>query len=340
LAALCGQSDAVELRVDRAAFLDLETTGLSRGSGTYAFLIGAGRFEGDVFCVRQFFMREPCEEAAQLEALAQWLADIDGVITFNGRSFDVPVLSCRQSCHGLPAFLQALPNLDLLPAARRLFGRRLRDCSLGSLERQLLSFEREDDVPGWLVPERYLTYQRTGDARPLVGVFRHNLFDVLSMVTLTSRLARAFATPHGVLEHGCDWLGLARVYGRAGDRCREMGAYESALSVGLDQPDAEDALCRLALAAKRAGDWPRAVAVWQSMVETCAQRLAPFEELAKYYEHRAAPRELERALAVCLMARQRLANGSLRPARGRARGLADVDRRLARLRRRLGTGQQ
>jgi uncharacterized protein YprB with RNaseH-like and TPR domain len=336
LACLCQQSQVQDMDLASAGFVDLETTGLVRGSGTYAFLIGAGRFQGEVFVVRQLFMRDPSEERAQLAALEDWLADVSGVVTFNGRSFDIPMLECRQAFHDLPRFLAGRPHLDLLPAARRLWKRRLGDCSLVSLERHVLGFGRQDDVPGWLVPERYLTYQQTGDARGLVGVFQHNLLDVLSMVGLTARMARAFASPHTVLAHGHEWLGLARVYERAGQRAAVVGAYESALATGLDTADADEALRRLAWAARQMGDWQRAVEVWEAMASAaCPRRLFPFEELAKYYEHHARPRDLERALDLAQRARDHVTSGILRPARGRGRSLADLERRITRLQRRL-----
>lgn len=336
LKSLCRIDRAFVPDLTRMAFLDVETTGLSRDAGTFAFLIGAGRFEGEVFRVRQFFMRDPSEEPAQLEALVSWLGVDDDLVTFNGRAFDVPVLAGRLGFHRLPRVLDGRANLDLLPAARRLWRRRLGDCSLGSLERHVLGFARQDDIPGWMVPERYLTYQQTGDARPLVGVFRHNLFDVLSMVGLAVQLCRAFAAPGSVLRHGRDWLSLARAYETDGERQAVIDACESALSAGLTPDDSDDALRRLALAARRSGDWSRAVEVWETMASAAPpRRLFPFEELAKYYEHHSVPRQPGRALALAEAARARVEEGALRPARGRARSLADLDRRIARLRRGL-----
>jgi uncharacterized protein len=336
-AGLAGHGAVAGLDVSRSVFLDLETTGLGRDAGTTAFLIGAGRFQGDVFCVRQFFLRDPGDERAQLAALADWTSDCHGVITFNGRSFDVPLLTARQTMHRLPRLPAEWPHLDLLPPSRRLWRARLRSCALSSLERHVLAFERQDDVPGWLIPERYDLYRRTGDARPLAGVFRHNVFDVLSMVVLTARLARACAAPEAVLRHGRDWLGLARGYEQARDWSAAVQAYGSALARGLAADEANEALLRLAGSAKRGGDWSRAVTVWEGLAAAARPgRLAPLEELAKYWEHRASPARLDRALEAALRARGLVADGVVRPARGRRRALDDLDRRIARLRRRLG----
>lgn len=338
LARLCGPHAPRDgdLSLSRVVFLDTETTGLSRGAGTYAFLIGAGRFVGRTFQVRQLFMRDPSEERAQLDAFAQWVADCDAVVTFNGRSFDVPVLVGRHAMHGLATEMADLPHLDLLPPARRLWRRRLESCSLQSLERSVLGLERQDDIPGWLIPERYATYQRTGDARGLVGVFHHNVLDILSLVGLALRLADAYEQPHAVLEHGRDWLGLARAFEAAGELERAIAAYEAAMARGLDPEETQEALLCLGLAAKRGGDWPRAVEVWTALATAARPpRLAPFEELAKYYEHRCAPADFGRALAWADRARQHVQAGTLRPRRGRARALADLERRIVRLRRRI-----
>jgi len=337
LAALARRSGLAELDPARTAFLDTETTGLHGGTGTYAFLIGAGRFIGSTFQVRQFFMRDPAEERAQLAEVAGWLADCTGLVTFNGRSFDVPLLTTRYTLHRQRFPAAADLHLDLLPLARRLWRRRLASCALTALERDILGLEREDDVPGWLIPYRYLTYQRDGDARPLVGVFQHNALDILSMVSLLARIARAYERPAETLDQPADWLSLGRAYADAGDPDRAIVAYRDALARGLAPADADEALERLSLAAKRAGRWDHALAVWSDLAEaTAARRLYPFEELAKYWEHHAAPPDPARALAYARRARDLVAAGALRPRRGTRRALAELDHRIARLGRRLG----
>lgn len=339
LSALAGDPALAGMDLERTAFLDTETTGLAGGAGTYAFLIGIGRLEGGCFHVRQFFMRHPGEEQAQLAAVAEWLEDCSGLVTFNGRSFDMPLLATRCTVHRRRPFLDGAPHLDLLPAARRVWRRRLESCSLTSLEREVLGTHRQDDVPGWLIPYRYFRYQQDGDARPLVGIFHHNLLDILTMVSLTARLARAWQAPEDTLDHGLDWLSLARRYELSGDRVRAMAACEGALSRGLSPAEADDALQQLALIARRAGDWQRATDIWRAMAaQPQAGRLYPFEELAKYWEHRASPPDLARALAISLEAHERVASGALRPRRGVRQSLTELDHRIARLRRRLEVG--
>lgn len=339
LSALAGDPALAGMDLERTAFLDTETTGLAGGAGTYAFLIGIGRLEGGCFHVRQFFMRHPGEERAQLAAVAEWLEGCSGLVTFNGRSFDMPLLATRCTVHRRRPFLDGAPHLDLLPAARRVWRRRLESCSLTSLEREILGTHRQDDVPGWLIPYRYFRYQQDGDARPLVGIFHHNLLDILTMVSLTARLARAWQAPEDTLDHGLDWLSLARRYELSGDSARAMAACEGALSRGLSPAETDDALQQLSLIARRAGDWQRATAVWRDLAaESQPRRLFPFEELAKYWEHRASPPDLARALAISLEAHERVASGALRPRRGVRQSLTELDHRIARLQRRLGGG--
>ncbi len=336
LAGLARDPQLAELDLARTAFLDTETTGLSTGTGTYAFLIGVGRFDGPTFRVGQFFMDDPSQERAQLAEMADWVADCTALVTFNGRSFDMPLLAVRYRLHKLDVPLATVPHLDLLPVARRLWRRRLPSCALGALETHILGVARTGDVPGALIPKRYFLYQRDGDARPLAPVFQHNAVDIWSMLTLLARLARAYGEPEAVLEEAQDWLSLAREYDANRDHARTVAAYEAALARGLAAPEDEEARRFLALAAKRAGDWERAVDVWSTMVaEDRPRRLFPFEELAKYHEHRAPVREPARALELAQQARAAVEARRLHPYRGRKRALAELDHRIARLERKV-----
>jgi uncharacterized protein YprB with RNaseH-like and TPR domain len=298
----------------RAVFVDTETTGLSGGAGTYAFLIGAGKLEGGSFVVRQFFMRNPSEEAAQLHAAADWMKGASAIVSFNGRAFDIPLLRMRFTMHRAPWQVAALPHVDLLHPARRLWRRRLPSCTLTALERHILGFHRQDDVPGWMIPERYFRFQRDGDARALVGIFRHNALDVLTMVSLVSRLARTYREPTGVTLDPQDWLSLARIYESDGERERGLVAWESAAARAVSADDHFEASFGLARAAKRAGAWDRSVALWRSLADVPApRRVFPFIELAMYYEHKA--KQLAPALAYARRALELVRSGRLRPYR-------------------------
>ncbi len=337
LAELANRPTLAAIDVARAAFVDTETTGLSGGAGTFAFLVGVGRFVDGRFEVRQFFMRDPGEERAQLAAVAEWVDGCTGVVTFNGRSFDVPLLASRYAFHRARLPFADDLHLDLLHPARRLWRRRLASCALQSLERHILGIERTGDVPGWLIPARYTDYQRTGDARPLAPVFEHNQLDILSMVGLVTHLARAYGDPAAALAHGEDWLSLARTYAARGEWRRVIDACGDALATGLAGADADEAQYHLSMAARRLGEWDRAVAVWAAQAAVHPpRRLYPFEELAKYWEHRAPVADAARALRYAERARDLVAAGLLRPRRGRAVALSDLDHRIARLRRKAG----
>ncbi|MCB0217435.1 MAG: ribonuclease H-like domain-containing protein [Caldilineae bacterium] len=337
LAALAGDAALSGIDLANTAFLDTETTGLMGGTGTYAFLIGVGRFVGPSFQVRQFFMRGPGEERAQLAEVADWIAPCSGLVTFNGRSYDMPLLATRCTLHRRPAFLAGAPHLDLLPAARRLWRLRLESCALTALERDVLGLARQDDVPGWLIPYRYFRYQQDGDARPLVGIFEHNALDILSMVSLLSRVARAYRAPDEALAHAEDWFSLARAYERAGEPARALAACRRALDQGLPAESAARAWETMGLIARRSGDWSTATGIWRELVAAEAnRRLYPYEELAKFWEHRAEPRDPDRALTWSRRALERLEAGDLRPRRGLRSARAQLQHRIGRLERRLG----
>ena len=193
-------------------FLDTETTGLS-GAGVFAFMIGLAYFEGDALIVRQYFARDQGEEPAMLLALAEMVNSLDGLITFNGRSFDLPLLEKRYFMNRLDdrmGDLRGRPHIDLLHPARRLWRNRLGSCSLGSLEKNLLSIERtHEDVQGWQIPDIYMDYLRSSDAREIVRVFYHNHIDMLSMITLADHVYELISRQTGD-ENPLDMRSLAK----------------------------------------------------------------------------------------------------------------------------------
>ena len=182
-------------------FLDLETTGLAGGAGTYPFLVGCGWFDGAAFRVRQFFLSGFTAEPALLAAVEALAARFSGLVTYNGRSFDVPLLENRFALHRMEGRVTALPHVDLLHPARRLWRSESAEspsgqeasvsgCRLTELEHTLLGHERLGDVPGFEIPSRYFHFVRTGDARPLEAVLEHNRLDLLSLALVTARAAQ------------------------------------------------------------------------------------------------------------------------------------------------------
>jgi uncharacterized protein YprB with RNaseH-like and TPR domain len=285
-------------------FLDTETTGLGGSSGTYAFLVGAGRFEKEGFRLVQFFMREPAEEAAILTALDAFMIPEDeeqveggasGVlVTFNGKAFDGPLLDARYILQGTKSPLRDFAQLDLLHLARRIWRNRLQSRTLMNLEQEILKFTRsQEDVPGWMIPQMYFDYLRSGDARPLTRVIYHNAMDILSMVALMSVLADILLRPlEGTCQYALDQLAVGKLYADMGYLDNAALIIEQALDSGLPLEYNSWALERLGQLHRRRGDWDAAISVW---IQAASEReVNAHIELAKYYEHRI--RDIEEAL--------------------------------------------
>ncbi|GAB4474693.1 MAG: metal-dependent exonucleaseMrfB [Anaerolineae bacterium] len=284
LAALAGDPRVAHAETHQVIFLDTETTGLG-GSGTLVFEVGIGRFDTDGnFEVHQFFLRDPAEEPAMLHRLTELIPSHAVLATFNGRSFDVPLLAGRLVLNRRPPTLEQQPNLDLLMPARRLWKRRLPSCALSSLEGSVLGLHRSgEDVPGYLIPALYNDYLRTRDARQMVRVLYHNEMDILSMVSLGVRLARAFEAPDDPLLHVEDRLSLARWYEAAGSLERAEAAYRAALEQAPDALTRYEALAGLASLLKSANRRAEAEPLWADLADL-HHDIRGHEELAKYYE--------------------------------------------------------
>ncbi len=293
LAEMDGSPLGVATPPSRWAFLDTETTGLAGGTGTYCFLVGVGALEGRDFRVHQFLMRDFSEEAALLDALAEHLSRFDVLVTYNGKSFDGPLLETRfRMARRLPAH-QRLEHLDLLHSARRLFRLRLTSCRLIELESAVLGFLREGDLPGELIPYYYFDYLRTHDALKLVPIFHHNGMDIVTLACLTALVLSAAGDPESApLAHPVDLYSLAAWVARMGrtpgSRESALRLYERALAAGLPEAVAWRARADLAALHKRARDYQSALPLWTELSDGPAgSRLPATEELAKYYEHRA-----------------------------------------------------
>jgi len=287
IAAWSREPRILDLNPEQYAFIDTETTGLAGGTGTYAFLIGVGRFEGDEFRLVQFFLQDPGVEIAQLAALSEFLAPCEVIVSFNGKSFDIPLINTRYIMNGWPPPLSNVAHLDLLHLGRRLWKARLSSCTLGNLESRILGTKRsEQDVPGWMIPDLYFDYLNTGDARPLRGVFYHNEIDVVSLAALLNYMARITCNPEpDLVEHSSDMLSIGKLYADLGFLEKAASIYQS----GLEMSDHEDeaywsGLRQLSYVHKKLGDYESAIPLWTKAARNMF--LYAHEELAKYYEHR------------------------------------------------------
>jgi uncharacterized protein YprB with RNaseH-like and TPR domain len=242
-------------------FFDLETTGLNGGAGTHAFLVGCGWFEDAQFVTRQFVMRRHADERAMLETVARECASAGALVSFNGKSFDAPMLETRYLFHRLSWFGVEKPHVDLLHPARQFWRRD--DCSLQALERQLVGHKRRGDVAGFEVPGRYFQFVRSGDPAPLCQVLEHNRLDLLSLAALTARLLDLARQGPAAARDAREALALGHVFTRAGLESRGRDGYERAVELSRAPRGAFDAvkieaMRALALAWRRAREFDRA----------------------------------------------------------------------------------
>jgi hypothetical protein len=249
------------------------------------FLVGIGRLGSDGFRLKQFFMRDPFQEPAHLEAIEEFLAPCQGLVTFNGKAFDLPLLNGRFIAQGLtPPFTQ-FAHIDLLHLSRRLWSERLASRTLANLEAHILGIQRtEEDIPGWMIPSLYYDYLREADARPLKRVFYHNAMDVISMVALFNRITNLLADPINDQDMAPgDFNSLAKLYMDIGKTEQAITIYLASLDRDLPETALLSSLVGLAGIYKKQQETRKAIPLW----EMAAQRnhLDAHIELAKYYEH-------------------------------------------------------
>jgi uncharacterized protein len=269
-------------------FLDTETTGLAGGSGTYAFLIGVGRITPQGFRVRQFFMREFGEEASQLSALHEHLKQFEVLITYNGRTFDQPLLETRfRMVRQRPPF-STLEHLDLLFGARRLWNLRFDSCRLVDLENQILGVERQGDLPGEMIPYFYFEYLRTHEIFRLMPIFHHNAVDILTLACLTAIVPRAFHSPEQAqFAHAAEMVGLARWWRQADQHENALALFRQALDRELPDELLFRTMWDIAALEKKLGREHAALPMLTDLASARNPwRASAFTELAKYYEHR------------------------------------------------------
>ena len=316
--------------ISSTVFLDTETTGLAGGTGTCAFLIGIAAAEGAAVRVRQFFLRDFKDEKAALQALSDALSQYEAVVTFNGKTFDLPLLETRYTLARLPSPFARLQHLDLLHPARRLWKLRLESCELKRLEAEILGIRRQGDVAGAEIPEIYFDYLRCGNARGLQPVFFHNALDLVTLAALALEFARVLAAALGEgdaaarLSSSLDLFSLSRIFERAGNRPLAISTCEQALEGGLPDGVEVRALWHLAAQHKRRRQYDSAVEIWMEVVKRSSSfSIEAFEELAIHYEHRA--RDPRKALEFTEAALKGL----------RAKGGLPIGRRIEQFSRRL-----
>jgi uncharacterized protein YprB with RNaseH-like and TPR domain len=355
----------------RLLFLDLETTGLAGGAGSYAFLVGCGWFEppspsasaGQAACfrTRQFFLADFGAERALLESVAELAAGTACIVTYNGKTFDLPLIETRFVLQRMQTPFAAMPHVDMLHPARRLWREEDDACRLTNLEGTICGHEREDDVPGFEIPSRYFRYVRSGDARPLEAVFEHNRLDIVSLAMLTARATQLLDEGPSAARTAREALGMGRLFERAGMTEEALDAFARAVNMegtadvaetglhetGLtcptkleeqsrktrpcaDNDTIAEALRAYAVVCRRLRRYDEAAGAWRGAL---ALRHCPpiivreaTEALAVHHEHRA--RDLHVARTFALQSLRLQATASRQQA---------VRHRLARLERKLGS---
>jgi len=272
-------------------FLDTETTGLAGGTGTYAFLVGLAWWDAGGLQAEQLFMRDFTEEYSLLHELAARIAERPVLFTFNGKSFDWPLLENRFTMTRSIAVPRLAAHLDLLHPARALWKLRLGSVRLVELERHVLDaprlgWHRENDVASALIPQFYFEYLRGGPAEPLAGVVRHNQMDLRGLAALFCKISEMLSEPSGAASgfESLDLFGLSRFLQRRGEADRAHSTCAQALEIGLPDEFRPMALQELALLAKRRGQHSRAAEIWEEIVNEPQGSLNACEQLAIYYE--------------------------------------------------------
>jgi uncharacterized protein YprB with RNaseH-like and TPR domain len=271
---------------EKLVFLDTETTGLAGGAGTIAFLVGVGSFQGDQFVLHQYFLRDPSEEAAMLTVLMETLTNAGAFVTYNGKTFDLPLLDMRYML-SLRTRLELVgqPHLDLLTLARRLWRRVLPDCRLNTVESNVLGVERSDlDVPGEWIPGMYLDYLRSGDASEMNRVIYHNAVDILSLVGLTAQIFERFHSDDHRSLLGAEALAVARWHYEAGRDQTAEHVFQAALNKDNPIEVRLEALRQLSVRLKRQDRRDELVPWWELWHELAPDDSTPCVELAMYYE--------------------------------------------------------
>ncbi len=315
-----------------AVFLDTETTGLAGGTGTFPFLVGLGRFEGDEYVLRQFFLDDPGAERGLLNILADTISGSSGLVTYNGKAFDWPLVRTRFLLNRIrPEFLDLEPpHVDLLTWARRLWKPRLGSCSLADVERGVMGLERTDDVPGAEIPALYFAYLRGASVgERMARVFYHNEVDIKSLAVLAARALHLAENPLERYEDPAELYACCRLP-RMSDRRGEL--LSAAIAVGLPEEMDRRARWELSLHHKRRAEFPEARALWEGL-RRGPYDPRPYEEEAKFLEHRA--RDFTAAKGLVEEALQRCGRVVTDPyARARQRGallyrLERLERKLA-----------
>ncbi len=282
---ITNQPAARNFNLRKCLFLDLETTGLAGGTGTYAFLVGVGHIELDHIVVRQYLLPDFQHEWLLLKLLENTLQMAESLVTFNGKSYDVPLIRNRFILNRLETRLDELLHIDLLHAARRVWKRRLPACDLQTLEREILGENRLQDIPGHIIPQIYFEYIRKRQAFLLRDVLEHNFHDIVYLILLTIRLGHLVDEPLNQPVPGEDLLSLARFYFQNKYHREAEPLLNHLLEKTTDELVLKEATYLAAMLHKKLGNFRMSSQLMQQLLSRQKDHPRALEELAKYYEH-------------------------------------------------------
>jgi uncharacterized protein YprB with RNaseH-like and TPR domain len=323
-------------------FLDTETTGLCGGTGTYAFLVGLAWWDSGGLQIEQLFMRDHSEEHSVLAEIAQRLRERPVLVTFNGKSFDWPLLETRYRMTRSIAVPSISAHLDFLHPARQLWRLKFKSLRLADLERNILNAEslgwtRQNDIDSSRIPEFYFDYLRGGSPATIAGVFHHNRMDLRGLAALAGRVLCTLTDPEVASAGGAlELYGLSRLLNRRGEDQQARTTYERALAAGLPETVDHKARHELALIAKRGKDFDRAIELWSELSRGSATSPQACEQLAIHYEKRVGDHHEAARLTRAAIAElhKSARHGFIAPSRT-AGLLMQFQHRLARLERKI-----
>lgn len=269
------------VKAEDIIFIDTETTGLAGGTGTYAFIIGIGIFENDEFKITQLFLPDLDHEAAQLFKLSEIIGNRSCLMSFNGKSYDIPLLKNRLILCGLELDFDSFQHLDLVHTCRRLWKNSIGSCSLQNIEKQILKIERSNDIPGHEIPKLYFNYLQHKEPKPLLSVFKHNVIDLLSLVSITKSCSQIFYQPDKI-DSQADYSVPLKTF-------MQLEQFDKVEYYMVNLPDCiqkqEKLLYWQALFYKRTKQWEKSINCFLNLLQI-RFTLTPYIEISKIYEHR------------------------------------------------------
>ncbi len=280
------------LDLSTALFIDLETTGLSGGTGVIPFLVGMGYYRENKFNVAQYFLGDPGAEERMIKELIQFFSDMEfqSVITYNGKVFDIPLLETRFILKRQPFMLNELPHLDFLFPARSLWAHKLENCRLHSLALEVVKTGRTEDIPSAEIPWRYFQYIQTGNYDLIEPILYHNQEDILSLLGVIIVGSQIFSEdPQASKADAMDFFGAGKVLEKFGQTEKSSLYFQKAIEGHLSNEIFLSARRRLSMQFKKNQDWDKAVSLWKEMTSAeipSNNLLFSLRELAMYYEHK------------------------------------------------------